>query len=684
MTISDPHVPSRRNARTDRLASPIGYWDRELRNVRANAAHRDVFGLAPEQLTGMSLREMLGDRLFAQTRDHLAAALGGQARTFECTVNTVAGARQTLGAYIPDLDGGEVCGLHTMFCELPATRVPADRDRDLGESRFRTLFEAAPTATMLLDREGRIAAVNTAGARLLGRSVDELLGMRDLELTHPEDVEESRDRMTALWQDGVTRYQIEKRYVHRDGHSLWTQADGTLIEGKDGAGEYVLKQIQDVTARRDHEMELEYLADHDVLTGMLNRRGLLRELERQAVQAHRYGEGGVLLVVDLDHFKHVNDVLGHTAGDELIVTVAQLIDSRVRESDVVARLGGDEFAVILPRADVETGERVADEIIELVRERLSGGADHALPVTASVGVARFTTQASAEDVLAAADLAMYDAKEGGRDRTATYAEGGRRPSGVEARINWLTRVRGALVDDGLRVVAQPILDRRDESVAMFELLVRLADADGSLIPPAAFLYVAERFDLVQDIDRYVITEAARVLGRTRDAGRPVRLTVNVSARSVADIGLAAFAGSALARAGADPRDLVFELTESAAVLHVRYARAFAHQVKDLGCRVAIDDFGAGFGSFSYLKSLPFDFLKIDGDFVTGAPGNPTDALIVTTVRDLARGLGGEVIAEYCADEKIVAWLDGEGIALQQGFEHGRPEPIEAVKSLSGA
>ena len=391
----------------------------------------------------------------------------------------------------------------------------------------------------------------------------------------------------------------------------------------------------------------------------------------------------MLLVIDLDHFKHVNDVLGHTAGDELIATAAQLIGSRVRESDVAARLGGDEFAVILPRADVETGQRVADEIVELVRERLSGGADRSLPVTASVGVAQFTADTSAEDVLVAADLAMYDAKEGGRDRTSTYANGGRRPSGVQARINWLTRVRKALDDDGLRIVAQPILDRRGGPAAMFELLVRLADVDGSLIPPAAFLYVAERFDLVQDVDRYMITEAANVLGRTRAAGRPVSLTVNVSARSVGDSGLAAFSAAALERAGADPRDLVFELTESAAVLHVRYAHAFAHQVKDLGCRVAIDDFGAGFGSFSYLKSLPFDFLKVDGNFVTGAPGNATDALIVTTVRDLARGLGGEVIAEYCADETIVAWLDGEGIMLQQGFQHGRPAPLDSLPRLSG-
>jgi EAL domain-containing protein (putative c-di-GMP-specific phosphodiesterase class I) len=280
------------------------------------------------------------------------------------------------------------------------------------------------------------------------------------------------------------------------------------------------------------------------------------------------------------------------------------------------------------------------------------------------------------EMLVSADLAMYEAKEAGRDRFAVYTTGRDAQPRVETRMHWVERIRDALEDERLVLHAQPILDLRSGEIAQHELLVRMLDEHGDVIPPGAFLQVAERFDLVQQIDRWVARRALELIAEHADAG--LRLTVNLSGRTLTDDRLLADLESELARTGADPGCLTFEVTETAAVANIQQAREFAERLRDIGCRFALDDFGSGFGSFYYLKHLPFDYLKIDGEFVSNCLSNRTDQLVIRAVVDIAQGLGKETVAEFASDAELVDFLRAQGVDYAQGFHVGRPRPLSEI------
>jgi EAL domain-containing protein (putative c-di-GMP-specific phosphodiesterase class I) len=295
-------------------------------------------------------------------------------------------------------------------------------------------------------------------------------------------------------------------------------------------------------------------------------------------------------------------------------------------------------------------------------------------VTTSVGVAPFrTADVTGEELLIAADLAMYDAKEAGRDRFAVVSRDAQRPDRVGARVSWLERIRGALTDDRLVLHAQPIRNLHTGEIGHHELLLRMLGDDGELIAPGTFLPLAERFGLTPEIDRWVTGQAIELLAA--DPGGHRALEVNLSGPSLNDTSLLRFVEDGIASFGVDPRRLIFEVTETAAVANIPLARRFAERLMALGCRFALDDFGAGFGSFYYLKHLPFDYLKIDGEFVSGCLVNRTDQLVIEAVVRIARGLGKETIAEFVETPELEAFLRAQGIDHAQGFHVGRPMPI---------
>ena len=556
-------------------------------------------------------------------------------------------------------------------------RLTKERALVEAEQRFRSMFYSAPVGMRVAELDGTILEANQALADLLGLEVSQLVGSNWAEVTNPEDADAQRTGEGRLLAGEIAGLRLEKRYLHAAGHAIWAQLDLTLLRDADGNPVGTIGQIQDISDRRVHEEQLRHLADHDALTGLLNRRGFLDELERHVGQVERYGESGALLMLDIDHFKYVNDTLGHKAGDEVIIAVADVLRARLRKTDVIARLGGDEFAVLLPRGTTAEARQAAEQVLSTLRDQQ----DKVLPIlgrrlklTASIGVSGIDgTVLTADELLVNADLAMYDAKEAGRDQVAGYEETAYAEPRVRSRTTWMERIGAALEHDRFTMLAQPICDLQRGGVEMHELLLRMVAPDGDLISPASFLYVAERFDLVQDIDRWVVDHACGLLGRMAPGGPS--LSLNISARSMEDPArLVAHVAAALETSGADPSRLVLEITETAAVSQIHHARTFAREVQALGCRLAIDDFGAGFGSFYYLKHLPFDFLKIDGEFVTHARSSRPDALIVTALRDMAHGLGRRVVAEYCADQETEDYLRAEGIDLGQGFHLGRPVP----------
>ncbi len=543
--------------------------------------------------------------------------------------------------------------------------------RAQAEARFHQLFEAAPIAMARLDREQRLVEVNPAFCQLLGHSAEHLTGRAHDELVHPDDIEAAREAFSRLGVGPAGAVENEHRYVHASGNAIWAASTKTLLPGQGGESSGAIVQVLDITERRQHDRQLRYLADHDPLTGLLNRRAFNVELDRQLARIKRYGSEGAVILLDLDHFKHINDTFGHGAGDQLITTVADVLRGRLRESDIIARLGGDEFAVLLPKGDATEAMAVAEKLVEQIRDTacvLDGQDYH---VTASVGVATFAADGDggAADLLVCADLAMYHAKEAGRDRAHVYDPGRARRSA--ARLSRVEQIRRALDEDAFILHAQPIHDLRAGTVTRYELLVRLRDEDGNPVLPASWLAIAEHFDLIQRVDRWVTRTAIQLLAGHHAAGEDVALSVNLSGKSIGDERLLSLIRQELAQAPhVDSSKLVFEITETAAIQNIAHARAFALQVRALGCRLALDDFGAGFGSFYYLKHLPFDYVKIDGEFVENCATSRTDRLVVESLVAIAHGLGKETIAEFVTDQPTLEYLRSTGVDYAQGHHIG--------------
>lgn len=556
-------------------------------------------------------------------------------------------------------------------------RRQREAERGLREvrERFESAFGNAPIGMALIDMDGHWLQVNHALCRITGRTEDELKATTLGAITHPEDADLDAEDRRDLLAGRIPSYQVEKRYRHAWGHDVWVLLTVSLVRDEKGEVLYAITQAQDVSERKHLAGRLEYLVDHDFLTGLFNRRHFEQALTHEAERIARYGGPAAVLLIDLDNFKDVNDSFGHKAGDDVLKGVAGLLRQRTRETDLLARIGGDEFAVLLPQTDADRAETVADDVVKALGRQTAVLANQSIRITASVGVAMFENLTDTE-VLAYADLAMYEAKEAGRNRLAMYRPFEGRREIVSARFAELERIRSALEEERLLLYGQPILDLATNEVSSYELLLRLPDErGGEPLPPSAFLYAAERSGLIQAIDGWVLRRAVTLIAEHARAGRRLVLNVNVSANSIGDPKMAALAERAITDAGIDPALLTFEITETMAIANVEGAKAFAGRLRGLGCHFALDDFGAGFGSFYYIKSLPFDCLKIDGAFIRGLATSPMDQLIVQAIVSIAKGLGKKTVAEFVADAETVRLLRRIGVDRAQGYQIGRPRPI---------
>jgi diguanylate cyclase (GGDEF)-like protein len=434
--------------------------------------------------------------------------------------------------------------------------------------------------------------------------------------------------------------------------------------------------VLDVTDRRHTEARLRRLAELDPLTNVFNRGRFFEELERVLAEADRYAARGILLMLDVDNLKDVNDSLGHKAGDELLAQIAWLLRSRLRRSDVVGRLGGDEFAVLITHVDAVRGDALARELVETVSRRSFVVGGRATRASVSVGTVpiRAGEVMDAEALLSTADSAMYDAKRAGRGTAKSYAPPGdiSRP---DTRIESLERVRRALKDNTFRLAAQPIKALSSAGPGRLELLLRLPDEHGGMSLPGTFLPLAERHNLAQAIDRWVVARAVELIGERRGEGGAPGLNVNLSARSLADPELPQYLERLLLRKNVPAEALELELTESAAITEFESARRFATRLRELGCRLALDDFGAGFTSLTYLRELHFDTIKIDSGYSHTVATNPADRAIVRALVDIAHNIGAVTVAEGIEDEQSAAVLTELGIDYGQGHHLGRPALI---------
>jgi diguanylate cyclase (GGDEF)-like protein/PAS domain S-box-containing protein len=545
----------------------------------------------------------------------------------------------------------------------------------MANARVERLFDDAPHGVVLLDGTGSILRVNSTFAGLIGVPREDATGGRLTDYEPPGgcDIADHLDRLRS----GETSTVVSDCTLrHVDGHDVDVALSSRTVPD-DMLGDIVMVNVLDISERRRYQDRLAHLVDHDVLTGLANRRRFDSELQRHLERCRRHGPAGAVVLLDLDRFKQVNDTLGHNAGDQLLVSVASVLRRAVRQTDVVARLGGDEFAVLLTDGGQEAAQRVAQHIVDRVSEFAATLDGVRRRVTASVGAVTFAAaKEQAVDILALADMTMYDAKEAGRNRAAVLDEGEGRPPRMSAHLQWESRLEEALEHDRFELHLQPILDLRRNRISSAEVLLRLREEDGEVVPPSRFLYIAERVGLMPRLDSWVVDRSLELLARLREHDPEFQLEVNLSGHSIGNSDVERAIVEALSRHRVDPCALILEITETAAVSDVGLAREFAQRMTQLGCRFALDDFGAGFGSFYYLKHLVFDFVKIDGEFVANSHFSRVDRTILRSIVGIARDLGKQTVAEFVAEPEVLQVVRAEGVDHAQGYMIGKPVPYD--------
>ncbi len=555
----------------------------------------------------------------------------------------------------------------------------------------RLLLESTGEGIFGVDRELRCTFVNRAAADMLGYAVEELQG-RDMHGL----VQHSREDGSPLPREESFIYRTihEHRSFWTDDEVLWVRDGGhipvqysanPMQENGEVTGAVIV--FRDVAEARAMAREMDYLATHDALTGLLNRREFERRIDAALGAARRDDAQHVLLYMDLDQFKVVNDTCGHVAGDELLRQLAGLLTQRVRQSDALARLGGDEFGLLLEHCPLDHALPHAHALRAAVQDFRFAWEGKTFSVGVSTGAVPLTSDiGDVPSALSAADAACYVAKDSGRNRVHVYETDDADLVRRRGEMQWVSRIRDALDAEQFELWCQPIVPVVPASGGgrRIEVLVRMRDGEGGVIPPGAFLPAAERYNLIAAVDAWVVRATFEWLRIHSAVADELELcAINLSGASLGDDTVLEFILEQLSLAEIPAQRLCFEVTETTAVANLSRAGYFVRELKEHGCHFALDEFGAGMSSFAYLKSLPVDFLKIDGNFVRDLNRDPIDRAMVEAINQVGHVMGIKTIAEFVEDRALLDALEVIGVDYAQGFGIARPQPLQDLLDAPG-
>lgn len=555
-------------------------------------------------------------------------------------------------------------------------KLEQQRDALILERDFNNnLLETAQAIIITHDHNGMILSINDYGTQFTG--YEEELPGRDVSMFLSSDTQDHplADELDAIRKGDILHFNNESRFTTCSGeqktiswyHSRISSTTDEIV---------ILSMGMDITARHLAETRLSYIAEHDTLTNLYNRRRFHEEFSRIIKESIRYDRTGALMFIDLDHFKIINDTNGHIIGDTLLQKVAESMRNATRNSDLLARLGGDEFALVLPETTGDDALRVSNKIMHNINRIDIPSIDKNYKTSVSIGITLFPDHGTtAQELIGNADIAMYQAKQHGRGIAHMFSINEHAREKLTERIEWKQKISDALTNDDLILQFQPIVNIRDNSISHYEVLVRIVDENMELIPPNAFIPQAEQSGQVTYIDRWVIKQSIKKISEINSLGHRISLSINLSGRVIDDTDLLPFIKDSIRKYNIDPSQLIFEVTETAAVADIGSARRLMTEISSLGCLFSLDDFGVGFSSFYYLKQLPVDYVKIDGAFIHNIVEDPADQLFVKALQEVASGLGKKTIAEYVENQHIMNLLREYNIDYAQGHHIGTPSSV---------
>ncbi len=652
----------------------------------ANTRFAALTGLTPRELTGRKLHELVPDEYADLVRENIRRRLAGEAAAERYEIELVGAqgqvSRLELAGAVVDVPDDPLLLITAVEMTPRRGGTAPEQERSRALATLQSINEGVITT----DKRGRIDYLNEAAERLIGTTSLQAVGhgLDDIaSIVDESDRKSLADPVRQCLATG-TRVNLGRKAVllsRGSGEEYSIELSVSPLRNPNNEVTGAVIVLHDVSEQRGLARQMSYQASHDALTGLVNRREFERRLQEGLDSARSGPVSHILCYLDLDRFKIVNDSCGHVAGDSMLREVAGLLKDAVRDSDTVARIGGDEFAMLLIGCPLEKARQIADDVCRAVTDYRFVWKDKIFNIDVSIGLVEIGRESgTAEEGMSAADSACYIAKQRG-GHVHVYSAHDEAVARHRGEIHWLQKLQWALKENRFELYSQPIVPVSAESVngPALEVLVRLKDESGQDVSPSEFLRAAERYRLMSLVDRWVVQTTLAALGRgALHVPEDRSVAINISGQTLGDTQFLEFVVDCFDRTGVIPSQVCFEVTENSVIANIDHARRFIGVLRGMGCKFALDDFGRGLGSFSNLKNLTMDFLKIDGSFMRNLARDSVNQAMVAAMIKLARTLNFKVIAEQVEDEGALETVRKMGIDFVQGFVIARPQPLLAT------
>ena len=546
---------------------------------------------------------------------------------------------------------------------------------ELDQKFIRGLLNTAQLIILTINENFEITLFNDYGEQVIGLKKDQVVNSHVSRMFPAGNWTEAESFFIELLSKKISIAQQEAELIDHNSdikHISWLHSRIKESDGKSA----ILSVGLDMTEKKTAEKHVIWLAEHDPLTDLCNRRKFTADFEKSIQMAIRYDHSSSLLIIDLDHFKDINDTCGHKMGDDVLKSVAKSLKRITRFTDLIARIGGDEFAVVMPETDQYGAEILAKKIITELNQITVSRGKYVHKVSVSVGIVHYpVTNIDANELLSFADLAMYKAKANGKGTFHTFSPDDQMQQQLQSRVFWKHQIEEAIENSHFALFLQPIMRLHSDTIGHYEVLLRMKNPKtGEIVMPAKFIEVAEQTGLIHQIDHWVLNHSIQKLAELHAKGRKITLSINLSGAIIDDPVIVPLIKQLIKKYKVDAAHLIFEITETLAVSNLLQANKVMQAIKVLGCRFSLDDFGVGFSSFNYMRELPVDIIKIDGIFIKNLDKNVDDQLFVKALVDVAKGLGKKTIAEFVENHEIITLLRTLGVDYAQGFHIGKPQP----------